>query len=52
MIGFLFSLLTFACSFVLLILLIVQQYQGRIDAAREETEMWKRKAGGLDRGAE
>lgn len=52
MTGFFLSLFALLMNFVLIIILVAQYYQSRIDAARDETEMWKRKAGGLDQGAE
>ena len=48
MIGLYFSLVSVLSSLVLVILLVVQYYQARVDAAREEAEMWKRKAGRAD----
>ena len=48
MIGLYFSLVSVLSSLVLVILLVVQYYQARVDAAREETEMWKRKASRVD----
>lgn len=52
MTGFYLSLFALFMNLVLLILLIVQYYQARVDAARAEIEVWKRKAGGFDQGAE
>ena len=51
MTGLYLSLFTLLSSIVLVVLLVMQFYQARIDAARDETEAWKRKAH-LDRGTE
>lgn len=49
MTGLYLSLISCLSSLIVVIMLITQHYQARVDAAREDAARWKRKAEQLDK---